>query len=184
MKKEFPIFKSLKILVVAAFLSALSIILGKYLAIPIGNVMRFSFENLPIIFAGMVFGPIVGALVGTVADLIGCVLVGYTINPIVTVGAAAIGAVSGGAFPLLRKMKLGNTWDMVVSVAIAHAVGSVVIKTFGLAAFYSMPFFVLMLWRLLNYVIVGALECLLITVLLKNKSVVVHIKSLGGARFL
>ena len=180
MKKDFPVFKSLKILVASAFLAALSIILGKYLAIPIGNVMRFSFENLPIIFAGVVFGPIVGALVGTVADLIGCVLVGYTINPMVTLGAASIGAVSGIVFILMRKAHLGTPTAAAISIIFAHVVGSVLIKTVGLAAFYSMPLFILMLWRLLNYVIVGALECLLLLVLIRNKSVIRHIKSLGG----
>ena len=78
------VFKSLAILASSSFLAALSIILGKYLAIPGGNVLRFSFENLPIMFAGMAFGPFVGCAVGIVADLIGCVLVGYTVNPLIT----------------------------------------------------------------------------------------------------
>ena len=93
MKKEalFP----LKITAALAMLAAVSIICGKYLAIRGGDILRFSFEDLPIIFAGISFGPIAGMLVGVVADLVGCVMVGYTVNPIVTLGAAAIGAFSG-----------------------------------------------------------------------------------------
>ncbi|MBP3583660.1 MAG: folate family ECF transporter S component, partial [Clostridia bacterium] len=70
----------LQLAVALSMLAAISIILGKYLAFGIGNVLRFSFENLPIAFAGIAFGPIAGALVGAVADLIGCLLVGYEIN--------------------------------------------------------------------------------------------------------
>ena len=94
MKKR-KISLDLKILCQLAMLIAISIVAGKYLAIGIGEVLRFSLENLPIIFAGIAFGPIAGILVGVAADLIGCLLVGYTINPIVTIGAAVIGGVSG-----------------------------------------------------------------------------------------
>ena len=85
----------LKILCQLAMLIAISIVAGKYLALSLGNVLRFSLENLPVIFAGIAFGPIAGILVGVAADLIGCLLVGYTINPIVTIGAAVVGGTAG-----------------------------------------------------------------------------------------
>ena len=75
--KVMPLYR----LVVCAFLVALSIVCGKFLAIPVGEILRFSFENLPILFAGLAFGPVAGALVGVCADLLGCVLRGYAINP-------------------------------------------------------------------------------------------------------
>ena len=167
-KRSFP----LKALVMMAMLSAISIILGKYLAIPGGEVLRFSFENLPIIFAGIAFGPLGGALVGVVADLIGCVLVGYVINPIVTAGAFVIGFVSGIVYRLLYRIPhLHSVVTVGATVILAHLFGSVIVKTFGLAKFYDMPFFILMLWRLLNYVIVGSIEVFLLYFLLKNKRI-------------
>lgn len=164
-----------------ALLSAISIIAGKYLAIPGGEVLRFSFENLPIIFAGMAFGPISGALVGVVADLVGCVLVGYTINPVVTAGAVSIGIISGLASLVLRKLSLPLSLRCIVSVSLAHSVGSVIIKTIGLAVFYSMPIEILMLWRLLNYVIVGSVEGAILYILLKNKLIIGQIESIRRA---
>ncbi len=170
----------LKAIVMMAMLAAISIILGKFLAIPGGNILRFSFENLPIIFAGIAFGPIGGALVGTVADLIGCVMVGYVINPIVTLGAFAIGFVSGTVYFLVKRYShLGRGLSIGLSVALAHLIGSVVIKTFGLAAYYDLPFLVLMLWRLLNYVIVGVVEGFLLYFLLKNKRISAEIGHFG-----
>ena len=159
----------LRVLAVAAFLAALSIVCGKYLAIPIGTVMRFSFENLPILLAGMMLGPIVGMLTGVVADLVGCVMVGYAINPVVTIGAACIGLASGVCFRLLAKLPYFAR--ILISAIVAHLIGSVLIKTWGLAVFYDMPFYALLLWRLLNYVIVGIAEVLLLYYLLKNRAV-------------
>lgn len=176
---ELLIFKSLTVLVISAFLAAISIVCGKYLAIRGGDVMRFSFENMPILMAGMLFGPVIGAVVGVVADLIGCVMVGYTINPVVTAGAAAIGFVGGVCYYILGKIKkCPYGLKISVSVAAAHIIGSVIIKTVGLAAFYDMPLGILMLWRLLNYLIVGVLEALILWYLLKNKALMHEINSI------
>jgi len=153
-------------LAICAMLAAMSIVCGKYLAIPLGNVMRFSFENLPIIMAGMMFGAVAGALTGVVADLFGCLLVGYTINPIVTLGAFSIGLVSG-IFSKHVTVK-SDIFKIILCVVPSHILGSIVIKTFGLAAFYSMPFFMLMLWRALNYLIVAVAEILVLHFISKN----------------
>ena len=163
-------------MVAAALLAAMSIVCGKYLKIPVGDIMRFSFENLPILLAGMAFGSVVGMITGVIADLVGCLLVGYAINPIVTLGAMAIGFLGGIVYRLCAKLPLMlRTFMTVVS---AHLVGSVVIKTFGLAKFYSIPFFELMLWRTLNYVIVAALEFIIIYFVMKNKAVTSALDSL------
>jgi len=166
--RRVAVFGTLRIMTISALLCAMSIILGKYLAIRGGEVLRFSFENLPILLAGMMFGPLVGAAVGVVADLVGCLLVGYAINPIVTLGAALIGITSGLTYFLTQKLPLGVR--VTVSVTAAHLLGSVLVKTLGLAAFYAMPIGVLLLWRLLNYAIVGALEVFLCAVILKNRA--------------
>lgn len=159
---------NLRLLAVSAFLAALSIVCGKYLALPVGNVLRFSFENLPILLAGMMFGPITGALVGIVADVLGCVMVAYTINPLVTLGAACIGLLGGVLFRLTKKLPL--LWQTCLTVILTHLVASVIVKTFGLAAYYDMPFHILLLWRLLNYAVVGVVEWLLLYTILKNQA--------------
>jgi len=169
---------SLGILVASSLMAALSIVLGKYLAIPVGDVLRFSFENLPVMMAGMAFGPIVGALVGTVADLIGCLLVGYAINPLVTVGAATVGFLSGLAYTLLSNVKIPHALRVTLSILPAHLIGSVIIKTVGLSIFYSMPIWALMLWRLLNYLIIGVPEGIILWYLMKNKLILHRINSI------
>ena len=179
-KGKLIIFKSLKILVASSFLTAISIVLGKYLAIPLGTVMRLSFENLPILLAGIIFGPFVGATVGVVADIIGCALMGWTPIPMVTVGAGVIGFLAGISRRILRDIHLNPTLKICIPVAVAHIVGSVIIKTVGLADTYAMPFMLLVLMRAVNYIIVGALEILLIRYLLRSKAVNAAIRSIKG----
>ena len=162
--------RPLTVLVTLSLLVAISIVCGKYLAIRGGDVLRFSFENLPILLAGILFGPLAGAAVGTVADLVGCLLVGYAINPIVTLGAALIGLVSGLLWRFFVRFEtFSRHFRLVLVVCFSHFVGSVVVKTFGLAAFYSFPIEVLFLWRLLNYAIIGAIESVILCLLFRNQ---------------
>lgn len=168
MPKKGSTVRPLRVTVACALLVALSIVCGKFLQFPVGEALRFSLENLPILFAGMMFGPLTGALVGVVADLIGCLAVGYAINPLITLGGAAVGLIGGAVYRSAGRAPLGVR--VTLAVAAAHLLGSVVIKTFGLAQFYTLPFVELMLWRLLNYAIVGVAEGLLLVALLKNKT--------------
>ena len=180
MTNSSPSQRKVKVLVFCALLAAMSIVLGKYLAFNVGMFLRFSLENMPVIFAGVAFGPIAGALVGTVADIAGSLMVGFEINPLITVGAAAVGFVSG----FYRYLPLGSAGilRLGVTVGAAHVVGSVIIKTLGLYWYYNTPLIILMLWRTLNYVIVGAIEWIVLYRLLENKSIKAQINSLRGKR--
>ena len=159
----------------AAILAAMSIVLGKYLAFNLTPYVRISFENLPIIISGVFFGPIVGAAVGGVADILGCFMVGYTINPIVTAGAACVGLISG-LIPIIFRKK--STPCIILTVSTAHILGSIVIKTAGLSWFYSLPLITTGLWRILTYAFVGAAEYAVICVLCNNSAFVRQIENM------
>ncbi len=172
--------KSIKITASLAMLSALSIILGKYMQIPVGDFLRFSFENLPILFSGIFFGPIAGALVGITADLIGCVMVGYAINPILTVAATIIGLISGAIYKFSSPLPLFARIS--ASVIPSHIFGSVILKSIGLSIFYSLPLAATILWRILNYIIVGACEVVILYILSKNRAVTSAVAEIRGKR--
>ena len=177
-KAHFSGFGTLKVMVAASFLAALSIVLGKYLAFNIGQIFRLSFENLPIILAATSFGPFVGMAVGIVADLVGCLMVGYDINPLVTAGAAAIGLIAGIVYRLPIIRSLPPAARIAVTIAAAHLVGSVIIKSIGLVAYYAYPLPVLMLWRALNYLAVGVAEAFVIYFLYRSRAVTKQIEAL------
>ena len=105
-------------------------------------------------------------------------MVGYEINPLVTIGAAALGLCAGLVPKILKKhFSLDEKWLIAATVAISHLFGSVIVKTFGLAVFYDMPIFILMLWRLLNYTIIAALESALLYLLSKNPAIAKQLRA-------
>lgn len=173
---------TLRVTVVAALLAALSIVLGKYLAISLPT-LRFSFENLPILMAGILFGPVVGGTVGCLADLVGCMMVGYEINPIITLGGTLVGVIVGlvpRMFPRSDHISL-RTWVLYLSVFLAHAVGSMTVKTIGMAIYYGTPTETL-LWRIPLYLVIGALEGGILHVLLRNRLIAGEIRRLLSSR--
>lgn len=171
-KSNIKIFGSTKVLVVAALLAALSIVLGKFCAINIGDSIRIGFGCLPIQMAGIFFGPVVGAAVGMVSDLIGCVLKGYSINPIITLGYTSIGLVSGFLYHyLLSGMKKVVIPKIAISTVTAHIIGSMIITSLGLYAYFHTPTEQLMM-RIPIYFITAAVETVIISVLMTNKAFV------------
>ena len=166
---------NIRVLCFAAMLAAMSLIVGKFLQIPnpFQNIIRISFENLPILLSGITMGPFVGALTGIVADLLGCILYGYSINPIITLGAGAVGLISGVmANYVIRRPLVAR----VICAAVAsHLLGSVIIKSLGLAAWfltsYDMGLLELMLWRLLTYAVIATAECVILCLLLRHRAV-------------
>lgn len=168
-KEDLSLFDNPKVLTSCSLLVALSIICGKLLAFNVGTLLRFSFENLPILIASVAFGPISGVITAVCADLIGCLLVGYEVNPLVTLGAALIGLVGGVAYKLCKR--LPELAGIIITVVSAHLIGSVVVKTFGLSEFYEISFGLLLAWRGLNYLIISALEILLLFYLFRSKAV-------------
>ncbi len=159
--------KLLRRLIFASLFSAMSIMLGKYLSFTALTV-RISFENLPILTAGIMLGPAWGGVVGAVADLVGCVLVGYEINPILTVGAMLIGVISGAVARLVRRPLMLR---VLLSSAIAHFFGSVVVKSFGFYVYYGTPYIPVFIERLGVYSLIAVAEILVLSVLFSNKGV-------------
>ena len=151
-------------LTMAGILVALSIVLGKVLSVTVG-AFRVSLENLPVILAGIWLGPIVGMAVGVVADLLGSILVGFAINPLITVGAGIIGFVAGLVFHLPSGAKLDK--KLALSVAMAHLLGSVIMKSIGLGVYYGYPLPVLLV-RVPIYLVTGFIELLIIRAIVKR----------------
>lgn len=166
-KSNIRLFGSTRVLVISSLLAAMSIVLGKYLQIPIGDSIRISFENLPILMAGIFFGPFVGAFTGIAADLIGCFMKGYAVNPIITCGAACIGFISGAVYRNFFKDR--EFPRVTTAIMSAHIIGSMIVKSLGLVKYYHTPMSVIA-WRVPLYIIIGIAETAAIYTLLSNKA--------------
>lgn len=164
--------KNVHVLTLMAMLAAMSIIFGKFLAFNAGP-LRISFENLPILMAGMFLGAPAGFLTGITADIVGCLMVGYSINPIITIGAGCIGLIAGILFHVLRDASFSRLPEpltpCLISIMGAHFIGSMIIKSAGLVLYYHYTF-VQVAWRVPTYLAIGTAEALIITALLSNKA--------------
>jgi ECF transporter S component (folate family) len=155
------------VLVNAAMLAAVSVVIGIFCKnfLNFGNgLFRITFENFPIILSGYAFGPVVGACVGAVSDIVSYMLStqSFAVSPIVTLGAAAVGAVSGIVSRYVIKRE--GAFRVIASVVTAHLVGSVIIKSAGLFVYYEW----LVLWRIPTYIIISSLEAWLLCYLCKS----------------
>jgi len=159
--------KNLRALIITAVFAALSIVFGKFAAINIGDTLRFSFENLPIMLTSFLFGPVWGGACGLVADLLGCVLRGYAINPGITFAAVVMGIIPG---VLTRYVfKKDDILRVVISGFISHIVCSIFIKTVALHIYYATPYAALFATRVPTYIVIGLLESYICAVLMKSK---------------
>lgn len=170
MKNNSFIFKSIKSLTLAAMLTAMSVVIGIFCKsfLNFGNgLFRITFENLPIITSGILFGPFIGAAVGAATDLISYLLSPqvYPPNLIVTAGAACVGFVSGIVSRFI--IKKHGSFQIIVSTVSAHIIGSMIIKSIGLYKFYGWA----ILWRIPIYVVIAAVESVLICLLCKNANI-------------
>ena len=160
---------ALKRLVLGAMLAAVSVVIGMICKSFLnfgGGLLRITFENLPIILSGIFLGPVTGGMVGIISDLTSYLLSGQTYPPnlIVTLGACAVGVVSG----LMAKyaVREHSLKQIILSASAAHLLGSMIIKPIGLYQFYQWA----VLIRIPLYLVIAPLEILLLCLLWKQKS--------------
>ena len=163
---------STRTLTVLALLIAMSIVFSRVLSISTGFV-RFNLGSLPVLLAGIVFGPGAGFAVGALADMIGGILAGYAINPLITLGAASIGLVGGWLWQTLHTLRLGQR--LLLSVVAAHVVGSIMINSLALHIFYGYAWSVLAA-RIPNALVLTAVNTVLLRLLLENKAIMAAVK--------
>ena len=164
------LFGSLLVMIMSAMLCAMSVVIGIFCKSFLnfdGGLFRITFENLPILMSGIMFGPAVGGIVGAATDIVSYFMSGqvYPINPIVTLGAMSVGMISGFFAKYVIK-KRGNA-RVIISSAMAHLVGSMIIKPIGLFTFYSWA----VMWRIPLYLVIAPLEIILICLMRKNAAV-------------
>ena len=163
-------FRSVHDLALAAMLTAMSIVIGMFCKNFLdfgGGLYRITFENLPIILSGILFGPIVGGVVGSASDWISYFLSGqvYPPNLIVNLGATLVGVIAGLVSHFF--VKKHGYLQLVTAGAAAHIICSMIIKPIGLFAFYG--WWVLM--RLPLYLLIAPAEIAVLCMLYRNRTI-------------
>ena len=154
----------------AAMLTAMSVVIGifckNFLNFGAG-LFRVSFESFPILLSGIMLGPIIGGVVGAATDIISYLMSGqaYPFDFVVMLGSALTGIVSGVIAKYIIKRKSARR--IIIPSAAAHVVGSMIVKTVGLYAYYDWA----ALWRIPVYCAIAPLEIAIMCLMYKNSAI-------------
>ena len=151
-------------IVIMAVMTALSIVLSRFLAFYLTETMRVGFGAIPIIIAGIWLGAGYGGVVGGAADIIGAtVFSGLGIYLPITVGPILVGVTAG----LMARFFLGDgkLWRIALIVAAAELIGSILWTGFALSMMTGTSYLIIMAGRLPVNLGVIVVETLVIYVL-------------------
>lgn len=157
---------SLRTLTFCALLVAMSIVFSRALSIST-DFLRFNLGSLPVVLAAVLYGPWAGFAVGAVADIIGGTLAGYAINPLITIGAGAVGLFAGWGWRYLPVRR--DNLRLAGGILLGHIVGSMILNSLALRLFYGFAWAVLAA-RIPNALILAGVEFVLMRALLANHS--------------
>ena len=167
-----PVFSTYS-LTVCALLTAMSVVLARVLTLIPAETTRISLEALPIVLAGLLCGPIPGALVGFAADLIGCLFSPFGYNPIFCLPPILYGLWAG----LLRgyAWTKPTVWRVALAVFPAALCGSVLWQSAALALVYGgeakLAFFLTRLAsRSIQFAVTGVIDTAAVWLLLRRNA--------------
>lgn len=156
-----------KTIVYMGLLVSISIILTRGFGIMIGNSIRISFGNVPIMLSGILFGPVAGAVTGIAADLVGFMIRGQgTFFPGFTLSAALTGLIPGLLY-LGYRGKKPSLPRIILIVAIVNIFISFMLNTFWLSIMFNKGFLALLPGRIIARLIIAPLEVVFIVAILR-----------------
>ena len=159
--------RTTRTLVSLALLCAMQIILARFCVIWITNSIKITFEAIPILLAGILFGPVAGALVGAASDILGSAfLSGLGWMPQLTVTPLLLGLLPG----LLRNflLKKPNLPRFFAVCSPGFVLGSMIWTTCWLSALYGTPLPALLAARVPLYCVIGVLDILVVWLLYRS----------------
>jgi len=142
---------NLRTLVMMALLAALGAVFSAYLSIeltPAGvKTVEVSLAPVPVMIAGIFFGPIAGAMVGFVADTAGFFMgmQAGAYNPLFSLTMALFGVIAGLFY---LKSQKNTVWRATLAAGSAQIACSVVLNTMLIWLMYGVPLAALLPTRL------------------------------------
>lgn len=151
-------------LVFLAFLAALQIVLSKFVSIDVG-FCRITISNAPIVLAGLWFGPVAGGLCGMLADMLGCLLKGYAVNPLITLSTMTWGVIPALMCPLMKGSKVHKTIILCLSIALTTVCGTLVLTTAGLIWMNGYSLYGILPSRVIQWAVMTPVYCVVVSIL-------------------
>ena len=156
-----------KTLTYCALLAALSVAMSRLFGLMPNEYSRFSIESVPVFLAGVLFGPVAGALVGFVGDFVGCLFSGYGYNPMFCLPPILYG-VCGGLFRgiLAKKTSIAR---ILIAYAVPVVFGSVLWQSFALDYVYDLGFVLMHSTRSVQFAVTLVINVVIVNLLFRTK---------------
>ncbi len=147
-------------LATAGLLIALEIIFTRFFSvmIPIGGVggIRLGLGPVPIIIGGLLFGPVMGGVVGGTADILGFWMNTFGVavpNPLIFLATVLYGVIPPLILKLLNKRTSPKIIHMGIAIFFTQIVSSLTLTTLGLHLIYGMPIVALLPPRIISNIV-------------------------------
>jgi ECF transporter S component (folate family) len=165
MKKTYMLTHLSLLLAIAVLLSMLGFM------IPIAGIsgLKVTFAFLPIMLAGIVFGPAAGAIVGVLTDILGYITVFHAYGPWFpgfTVTLALTGALPALILNWLKNQDQAKLWKLVIAVGFTSIL-TTLINTYFVQILYGKAFMVILPIRLLKEAIFLPIEIISLNIVVK-----------------
>lgn len=140
-------------------LIALNIVLSRVGSIRIGGggveIARIGFGGYPIIFAGIVFGPVAGGIVGAVGDVIGHFMSPMgPYMPHFTLSAALTGVIPGLVLIRCKDKECKTSfWKLLLAIAIGQVITSIAMWAYFMKTLFGIPLITILPTRIISQLI-------------------------------
>ena len=153
---------SLRTIVTLSLLTALEIVLNRFLSINAWNI-KIGFSFVPVVIGAMLYGPLGGAVVGALGDFIGALL--FPIGPYFP-GFTLTAFLMGAVFGLLMK-KVRTVSRVLAAVGINQFILSLFLNTLWISLLYGSPYVPLLATRLVQAVVLTVAQIVVILALVR-----------------
>ncbi|MCR5774673.1 MAG: folate family ECF transporter S component [Lachnospiraceae bacterium] len=154
---------NVRTLTVCAMLLAVAVILG-FFKIPISNVAEIRLQFLPVACGGMLFGPVAGAILGGLTDILGFIVKptgpyfpGFTVS----------GIVQGVIYGFILYKKSVSVKRIFAAQLIDTIIISLILNPIWLMVLYNQGFKAVFAARIIKVIIMLPINTVLLTVILK-----------------
>lgn len=151
-------------IVFLGLLTAMHIVLTRLIVIDVG-AHRISIGSVCTILAGLWFGPVGGGVCGLLSDVLGCILKGYAINPLITLAAILWGVIPAFVRNMYTGEKKKKTVALCIAIAITSILSTLIFTTAGLVWILGYNFYAIMPGRVVQWAILTPVYCILTTIL-------------------
>ena len=149
--------KNLKTLVMASMLLAIAVVLGFY-TLQLTEFIKIGFAYIANELAGMMFGPVVGSLIGALADVLK-----YLVNPTGPFfpGFTISGFLGGLIYGMILYKKPLSIKRVIVANTLVTVFVNLLVNTYWLTLLYGNAFMALLPARIVKQIIMLPIEVIL-----------------------